>query len=105
MLIHIDAIIDKGKDDAWIFIGVYGKPVTHLWHETWSFIQDLNNRFSIPWLCSRDFNELTSNLEKLGGTTNNLEKLGGANRNQNQIQLFRDTINECGFLDLGFVGT
>ena len=105
MLIHIDAIINKGKDDTWIFTRVYGKPVTHLRHETWSLIQNLNNRFSIPWLCTRDFNELTSNLEKLGGATSNLEKLGGANRNQNQMQLFRNVIDECGFLDLGFFGT
>lgn len=76
-------IINKGKDDAWIFTRVY-----------WSLIQDLNNCFSIPCLCSRDFNELTSNLEKLGGATSNIEKLGGANRNQNQIQLFRNAVDE-----------
>ena len=32
------------------------------------------------------------------------EKLGGATCNQNQMQLFRDVLDECGFMDLGFVG-
>ncbi|XP_075638403.1 uncharacterized protein LOC142610477 [Castanea sativa] len=32
------------------------------------------------------------------------EKHGGNTRSQSQMQLFRDVIDECGFLDLGFVG-
>nr|XP_023911306.1 uncharacterized protein LOC112022914 [Quercus suber] len=30
--------------------------------------------------------------------------MGGNNRSQAQMQLFRDVIDECGFLDLGYVG-
>ena len=33
------------------------------------------------------------------------EKMGGSNRNQAQMQLFKDFIDECGFIDLGFVGS
>ena len=49
----------------------------------------------MPWLCGGDFNELTRQEEKLGG----------AARNHGQMQLFKDVLDECGFMDLGFVGS
>ena len=87
--------MNKANDDAWRFIGFYGEPITHLRHESWSLLPDLNNRMSLPWLCSSDFIELVGHSEKLGR----------ANKNQNQMQLFWDTIDECGFLHVGFVGS
>jgi len=33
------------------------------------------------------------------------EKLGGALSSHNQMQLFRDVIDECGFMDLGYMST
>ena len=47
------------------------------------------------WLCVEDFNELTRSDEKVGGNR----------RSHNQMQLFRDAIDECGFIDLGFTGS
>ena len=44
-------------------------------------------------MCAGDFNELLRQDEKLGG----------ALRNHQQMQLFRDAIDECGFMDLGFI--
>ena len=41
-----------------------------------------------------DFNEITKQDEKLGG----------ASRPHNQMQLFRDVIDEYNFMDLGYVG-
>ena len=45
-------------------------------------------------MCCGDFNEITRQDEKLGGVP----------RPHNQMQLFREVIDECGFLDLGFEG-
>ncbi|XP_075658760.1 uncharacterized protein LOC142628575 [Castanea sativa] len=42
-----------------------------------------------------DFNELLKSSEKWGGS----------NRSQTQVQLFREAVDECGFIDLGFVGS
>ena len=42
----------------------------------------------------RDFNEITKQEEKVGG----------AIRLHSQMQLFCDVIDECSFMDLGFVG-
>ena len=86
--------MNKGNDDAWRFIGFYGEPITHLWHESWSLLCDLNNHMSLPWQCSGDFIELVGHSKKFGGE----------NKNQNQMQLFPNLIDECGFLHLGIVG-
>ena len=53
--------------------------------ESWSLLHDLNNHMSLLWLCFRDFIELVGHSEKFGG----------ANKNQKQMQLLRDTIDEC----------
>ena len=55
----------------------------------------LNQRFDLPWLYAGDFNEIVSSLEKMGGSS----------RSQVQMQLFREAIDECGFLDLGLSGS
>ncbi|KAL4644143.1 hypothetical protein ACB092_02G142600 [Castanea dentata] len=49
----------------------------------------------VPWLCAGDFNELVQSEEKLGG-----------NRiSHNQMQLFQDANDACGFIDLGYSGS
>ena len=89
---HIDAIVNKGKEGAWRFTGFYGEPVTHKRVESWNLLQELNSRMTLAWLCLGDFNEITRQSKKLGGSV----------RSQAQMQLFRDAIDECGFMDLGF---
>ena len=92
---HIDAIINKGTRDAWRFTGFYGEPVTHKHHESWDMLCQLNIRFKLPWLYSGDFNKIVRSSEKLGGSC----------RSHAQMQLFRDVIDERGFIDLGFIGS
>ena len=92
---HIDAIINKGADGAWRLTGFYGDPVTHKRFESWNLLRDLDSRMDLPWLCIGDFNEITRQSEKLGGSI----------RSQAQMQRFRDVIDECGFMDLGFTGS
>ena len=53
----------------------------------------MSSNQNIPWLCAGDFNEITRQEEKIGGVL----------RSFNQMQLFKDVIDECGFMDLGFV--
>ena len=40
---HIDAIINKGKDDEWRFIGFYGKPDTRNHHISWATLRRLKS--------------------------------------------------------------
>ena len=46
------------------------------------------------WICAGDFNEA------LHGD----EHMGFKNRNENQMDLFRDCIDECGLLDIRYIG-
>jgi hypothetical protein len=67
---------------------------THRHHESWNLLRLLHQQSSLPWCCVGDYNELTSIDEKVGGVI----------RSERQMQDFRDAIDSCGFIDLGFVG-
>ena len=90
----IDLTFDKNMEGEWRFTGFYGKPETHRRMEAWNKLRGLNTRPSIPWLCAGDFNEISRQDEKMGGSL----------RGHNQMQIFRDVIDECSFIDLGFEG-
>ena len=92
---HIDAIVNKGKDDEWRFTGFYGEPDTNICHESWAKLRRLKNKHSLPWVCAGDFNEIAKAHEKLGGRL----------RPVRQMEAFREVLDECGFKDLGFVGS
>ena len=88
---YIDVCIDKNTMQEWRFTGFYGEPKTTRRSEAWDSLRSLNHHPNTPRLCAGDFNELVRQDEKLGR----------AIRSNNQIQLFRDVIDECGFMDLG----
>jgi hypothetical protein len=91
---HIDAIVNENQPDAWRLTGFYGAPKTHLREESWTLLRRLSSHFSLPWCCLGDFNELIRAEEKQGRI----------HRSENQMQRFRDAIDDCGFLDLGYQG-
>ena len=91
---HIDAIVNKGKDDSWRFTGIYGFPEAGGKHETWEMLRRLNQQFVLPWVCAGDFNEILRGHEKLGGVL----------RRESEMVAFRDMVDECGLVDLGYVG-
>ncbi|XP_050245827.1 uncharacterized protein LOC126693745 [Quercus robur] len=91
---YIDAVINKNERDEWRFTGFYGEPDAAKRNEAWAKLRSLNSNQNIPWLCVGDYNEITRQEEKRSGVL----------RSFNQMQLFRDVIDECGLMDLGFVG-
>ena len=91
---YIDAVINKNERDEWRFIGFYGEPDAAKRNEAWAKLRSLNRNQNIHWLSVGDYNEITRQEEKMGG----------ALRSFNQMQLFRDVIDECRLMDLGFVG-
>ena len=91
---HIDAIVNKGKEEEWRFTGFYGEPDTRNHHVSWATLRRLKAKHSLPWICVGDFNEIIRAQEKMGGRL----------RPFKQMQDFRDVLDECGFRDLGFVG-
>ena len=91
---YIDAVIDKNSENEWRITGFYGEPDIARRHEDWSKLRNLNSQPEKPWLCVGDFNKIVRQDEKLGG----------ARRPHWQMQQFREVIDECGFMDLGFEG-
>ena len=80
--------------DQWRFTGVYGFADSTRKHETWSLLHSLHHRSSLPWMCAGDFNELLWSHEKLS-----LDP-----RQDCKMKVFRDVLDECGLMDLGYVG-
>ena len=58
-------------------------------------MKNLSTLHDIPWVCIGDFNEVLKHDEHDG--------IGL--RSQSQIQGFRDAVDVCGLIDLGFKGT
>ena len=92
---HIDATIYKSSGKAWRFTGFYGELETHMRHESWDLLRYLHRQSSLPWLCAGDFNEITKQSEKASGRL----------RSYSQMQIFREALDECGLLDLGYKGS
>ena len=91
---HIDSIINPGIDNAWRLTFMYGEPVTHKRMATWNLLRRLHNQHSFPWCCMGDFNEIVKNEEMQGRRP----------RPDKQMQAFRDAIDDCNLLDMGYRG-
>ncbi|KAL4610052.1 hypothetical protein ACB092_08G024200 [Castanea dentata] len=83
-----------GKEGFPLEVEKYSKNYIDTRHEAWSKLEALKNHGSIPWLCAGDFNEITKQSEKQGGRS----------WPHHQMQEFRDILDECGCMDLDFVG-
>ncbi|XP_030970334.1 uncharacterized protein LOC115990663 [Quercus lobata] len=91
---HIDVIVNKGKEDSWRFTGIYGLLEASRKSETWNLIRNLHRKYTLPWLCAGDFNEILLSHEKLGGGL----------ISESAMREFREVVDDCGFMDLGYVG-
>ena len=91
---HIDAIVHGGLVDAWRFTGFYGAPDAQDRDDAWAMMRMLNSKPHLLWLCMGDFKEILFMDEKREGRV----------LLYNQMQAFRDTLDVCGFVDLGYTG-
>ena len=91
---HIDERIQEAGQDPWRLTFVYGEAQTHLRIQTWDLLKGLSFLNDLPWLCMGDFNEVLCPEEHQGA----------ANRSNAQIQAFRDTVDICMLMDLGYQG-
>ena len=91
---HIDVVVNGMTTEPWRFKGFYGEPNTSYREEAWSMLRMLGSKPHLPWCCMGDFNEILQTEEKRGGGT----------RPHVQMQAFREVLDFCGFIDLGFTG-
>ena len=74
--------------------GFYGQLDTNIRNEGWNILRMLGSKPKLPRCCFMDFNELLQ-VE---------DKQCGAPRAHNLMQDFRDVLDHCGFVDLGYSG-
>ena len=98
---HIDVLVDNtAKNASMSFMDGFSRhnqikmAPKYIRKESWSFINTLNQQNQLPWLCLDDFNEIIKREEKLEGTL----------RPHQQIEVFRNVVDKCGFKDMGYSG-
>ncbi|KAA3472611.1 reverse transcriptase [Gossypium australe] len=92
---HIDVLIEDNNIRAeWRFTGFYGSPYATDQHASWPLLRELGQEQSFLWLVSGDFNEILYSFEKSGGQP----------REERRMAAFRETLDACHLMDLGFQG-
>ncbi|KAK3223533.1 hypothetical protein Dsin_010558 [Dipteronia sinensis] len=91
---HIDASIQLDDGFRWRFSGFYGDPSPGKRALSWTLLGRLRSVDSLPWVCGGDFNDILCMNEKLGGSD---KSLSGMVR-------FRQAVDDCDLVDLGFAG-
>ncbi|XP_016182610.1 uncharacterized protein LOC107624669 [Arachis ipaensis] len=90
--LHISVSYNLRK---WFLTIVYANPNEERKRELRNYIANLVPTMNCPWMLCRDFNDISNISEKKGGAPPNLAR----------IRCFRDCMDSCGFMDLGFQGT
>lgn len=79
----------------WFFSPVYASYNDDLRKELWIKLQSIADSRQSRWLAAGDFNDILSQEEKKGGAPINVRK----------CNLFRERINNCDLMDMGYVGS
>jgi hypothetical protein len=82
------------NDPLWRLTCVYGEPRIENRHNMWSLLQNLKKESDLPWCVLGDFNEAMWSFEHFSFSQ----------RSESQMLAFRDTLEICGLVDLGFNG-
>ncbi|KAL5774547.1 hypothetical protein ACOSP7_012104 [Xanthoceras sorbifolium] len=92
---HVDSIVRDCEGSRWRFTGFYGEPNLAFRFHSWSLLRRLEGLFSLPWIIGGDFNEILKDDGKVSGRCRRFRAMAD----------FRDAVNGCGLLDLGFKGS
>jgi hypothetical protein len=87
-------IVSSNDSASWRATFVYGEPRREWRHLFWDTLCRLRQEWNGPWLCCGDFNEVLVQDEHYGS----------ANRSDAQMVLFRDCLDVCNLVDLGYSG-
>ena len=92
---YIDALVQVDQNvEKWRVTFVYGEPRVENRHLMWTTLQSLKTVSDLPWLVLGDFNKAMWDFEHISATP----------RAESPMVAFRDCLEVCGLVDLGFVG-
>jgi hypothetical protein len=93
---HIDVSVRRQATNSgvWRFTGFYGESRRELRYRSWDLLNLLGSKSDLPWLCAGDFNEVLRAEEHFGGQ----------GRTEQQMEGFRDAVQNCSLTDLGYIG-
>lgn len=90
----LNVMIKDTLRGSWILTVVYASSKIMCWDDLWSYIREMGNIITIPWLLIGDFNQ----------PLDDLDKFGGMRVNKNQGGKLQYVINSCQLLDVSFQG-
>ena len=90
---HIDVEVHgSSASTPWRATSFYGHPDAGKHFISWQLLELLKHQYSMPWVMFGDFNEITHSDEKIGWL----------DRDAKQMEEFRECLNRCELIDLGF---
>ncbi|KAK3221687.1 hypothetical protein Dsin_008712 [Dipteronia sinensis] len=78
----------------WRFSGFYGNPFLGQCSNSWDLFRRLREVENLPWVYGGDFNEILWMNEKAGGSDKSISGMSG----------FKQVVDDCDLIDLGFSG-
>ena len=84
----------RSSNLTWLLSAIYASPRLVERRILWENFKTMAHLHNLPWLMLGDFNEVLCNDDKFGGNHVNL----------NRALEFKDCLDECNMVDLGFVG-
>jgi hypothetical protein len=92
---HIGAVVSSSSEEPWRLTYVYGEAQVSERHKTWDMLKFIKSSSPLSRLYIGDFNEVL--LWE--------EHMGVRERSNTQIQAFRDIVDICKLMDLGYTVT
>ena len=78
----------------WLFSAVYASPRCAERHILWNNLMNVAELHNMPWVIAGDFNEPLVNDDKFGGRAVSV----------NSSLLFKECLDKCSMMDIGFAG-
>lgn len=91
---QISAVVTESDGFRWVLTGFYGWPETHDRYKSWALLNHICFLMDGAWMCIDDFNEVLSSTEKQSCRPTP----------QRQLDAFREALELCNLVDLGFIG-
>ena len=82
------------SNSNWLFSAIYASPGSAERHILWNNLSKIADLHDLPWVISGDFNEPLTWEDKFGGRPMSVSR----------SLLFKDCLDKCNMIDIGFTG-